>query len=126
MAARPRYLAAQVRRDLAQKMVLVAGPRQVGKTTLARSLPGAAGALPGGVYNFGGGNTLSTYETAGKVLASPKLYRAAVEGVTAASEYLPRFMLYSRFNAWGRQRDVPVAPQQTFRQWYLKNRGEQS
>ena len=29
----------------------------------------AAGALPGGVYNFGGGNTLSTYETAGKVLA---------------------------------------------------------
>lgn len=43
MPARPRYLATQVRRDLAQKMVLVAGPRQVGKTTLARSLPGAAG-----------------------------------------------------------------------------------
>lgn len=29
----------------------------------------AAGALPGGVYNFGSGNTLSTYETAVKVLA---------------------------------------------------------
>lgn len=43
MPTRPRYLAAQLRRDLAQKMVLVAGPRQVGKTTLARSLPGAAG-----------------------------------------------------------------------------------
>jgi len=42
MPARPRYLAAQVRRDLAQKMVLVAGPRQVGKTTLARGLPEAA------------------------------------------------------------------------------------
>jgi hypothetical protein len=42
MPARPRYLTAQVRRDLVQKMVLVAGPRQVGKTTLARSLPGAA------------------------------------------------------------------------------------
>lgn len=65
-------------------------------------------------------------QAAGKVLANPKLYRAAVEGVTAASEYLPRFMLYSRFNAWGRQRDVPVAPQQTFRQWYIKNRGQQS
>jgi uncharacterized protein len=36
-----RYLAPQVRRDLARKMVFVAGPRQVGKTTLARSLPGA-------------------------------------------------------------------------------------
>jgi hypothetical protein len=37
-----RYLDAQVRRDLERKMVFVAGPRQVGKTTLARSLPGAA------------------------------------------------------------------------------------
>jgi hypothetical protein len=36
-----RYLDAQVRRDLARKMVFVAGPRQVGKTTLARSLPHA-------------------------------------------------------------------------------------
>lgn len=36
-----RYLAQQVRRDLARKMVFVAGPRQVGKTTLALSLPGA-------------------------------------------------------------------------------------
>ena len=36
-----RYLAPDVRRDLARKMVFLAGPRQVGKTTLARSLPGA-------------------------------------------------------------------------------------
>ena len=42
MASRPRYLASQVRRDLARKMVFVAGPRQVGKTTLALSLPGAS------------------------------------------------------------------------------------
>jgi predicted AAA+ superfamily ATPase len=33
-----RYIAAQVRRDLARKMVFIAGPRQVGKTTLARML----------------------------------------------------------------------------------------
>jgi len=38
----PRYLQAAVRRDLARKMVFVAGPRQVGKTTLALSLPGAS------------------------------------------------------------------------------------
>jgi predicted AAA+ superfamily ATPase len=37
-----RYLEAQVRKDLRRKMVFVAGPRQVGKTTLARALPGAA------------------------------------------------------------------------------------
>jgi uncharacterized protein len=41
MDARARYLRAQVVRDLARKMVFVAGPRQVGKTTLARSLPDA-------------------------------------------------------------------------------------
>jgi hypothetical protein len=38
-----RYLTAQVQADLARKMVFVAGPRQVGKTTLARALPGARG-----------------------------------------------------------------------------------
>ncbi len=37
-----RYLAPQVRRDLEQKMVFVGGPRQVGKTTLARQLLGRA------------------------------------------------------------------------------------
>ena len=41
MVETPRYLAQQVRRDLAKKMVFLAGPRQVGKTTLARSVPGA-------------------------------------------------------------------------------------
>ena len=38
---RPRYLTAALRRDLARKMAFVAGPRQVGKTTLALALPGA-------------------------------------------------------------------------------------
>jgi len=41
MAITTRYLVPQLRRDLTKKMVFVAGPRQVGKTTLARSLPGA-------------------------------------------------------------------------------------
>jgi len=33
-----RYLAGQVQKDLARKMVFVSGPRQVGKTTLARQI----------------------------------------------------------------------------------------
>ena len=37
---RIRFLTSQVLRDLDRKMVFVAGPRQVGKTTLARNLPG--------------------------------------------------------------------------------------
>lgn len=35
-----RYLESQIRRDLLKKMVFIAGPRQVGKTTLAQSLSG--------------------------------------------------------------------------------------
>jgi L-lactate dehydrogenase complex protein LldF len=60
---------------------------------------------------------------AGKLLSSPKLYRAAVEAAGAGVEHLPRIMMYNRLNAWGRQREVPAAPLMTFRQWYLENRG---
>ena len=41
MSRTPRYLVPQVLHDLREKMTFVAGPRQVGKTTLAKSLPGA-------------------------------------------------------------------------------------
>ncbi len=40
MSDRQRYLKKQVQADLERKMVFVAGPRQVGKTTLARGLAG--------------------------------------------------------------------------------------
>lgn len=39
MKTHRRYLEPQIEHDLDRKMVFVAGPRQVGKTTLARSLP---------------------------------------------------------------------------------------
>jgi len=46
MSVITRHLASQVEKDLKRKMVFVAGPRQVGKTTLACSLPhGKAGYL---------------------------------------------------------------------------------
>ena len=61
-------------------------------------------------------------QAAGKVLSSPRLYRAAVEATGAGLERLPRFLMYNRLNAWGRQREVPQAPGTTFRQWYLAHR----
>jgi predicted AAA+ superfamily ATPase len=42
MATRTRYLRDQIEKDLRRKMVFIAGPRQVGKTTLALGLAGAA------------------------------------------------------------------------------------
>jgi L-lactate dehydrogenase complex protein LldF len=63
-------------------------------------------------------------QVAGKVLSNPKLYRMAVEAAGSGIERLPRFMMYNRLNAWGRQREVPSPPAATFRQWYIANRGK--
>ncbi len=59
---------------------------------------------------------------AGKILVDPKKYRKTMDVADAAIEHLPRFLLYSRMNAWGRQREVPASPDETFHAWYLKNR----
>ncbi len=34
---------------------------------------------------------------------------------------LPRFMLYNPMNPWGRQRELPPAPKESFREWYRQN-----
>jgi hypothetical protein len=46
MHMQKRYLHDQVQEDLERKMVFVAGPRQVGKTTFGLSLPGAESGRP--------------------------------------------------------------------------------
>jgi L-lactate dehydrogenase complex protein LldF len=61
-------------------------------------------------------------KVAGKVLSEPKLYRAAIKAANVAVGTLPRAFIYNPFNAWGKQREVPEAPKQTFRDWYLKKR----
>jgi L-lactate dehydrogenase complex protein LldF len=59
---------------------------------------------------------------AAKVLADPGRYRRAIKATDLALGNLPRFLLYSRFNAWGRQRENPTAPAETFHEWYVKHR----
>jgi hypothetical protein len=36
---------------------------------------------------------------------------------------LPRFAIYNGLNAWGKDREMPHPPAETFHQWYVKNRG---
>ncbi|OON39991.1 4Fe-4S ferredoxin [Izhakiella australiensis] len=55
---------------------------------------------------------------AGKVLASPKLYRAMVDTSNTLLPKLPRFVVYNPLNAWGEQREVPETPKQSFHSWY--------
>ena len=39
---------------------------------------------------------------------------------------LPRFMIYNRFNAWGKQRELPPMPNQSFRELYRQRKNEES
>ncbi|USI73898.1 lactate utilization protein B [Sphingomonas morindae] len=61
-------------------------------------------------------------KAAGALLANPALYRAALPVANSALRHLPRFVIYNRMNTWGRGREVPHAPKQTFHQWYKDNR----
>ena len=63
-------------------------------------------------------------KAAGVVLSHPAVYRKAVEAGNVALGALPRFVIYNGLNAWGKHREVPHAPEQTFHQWYEKNRGD--
>jgi len=48
----------------------------------------------------------------------PSLYRLSGALARAIVPRLPRFLVYNRFNAWGRQRDLPEFPQSSFREQY--------
>jgi L-lactate dehydrogenase complex protein LldF len=58
----------------------------------------------------------------GTTLAHPALFHAAESVGEAALAHLPRLLLYNPLNPWGKHREMPAVPRQTFRQWYLENR----
>jgi len=60
----------------------------------------------------------------GWVLRSPWLYRLAGTAGRWGQRIVPRFLIYNRWNAWGRQRELPVFPAASFRDQY-KQRHEQ-
>jgi len=62
-------------------------------------------------------------KAAGELLSRPAAYRAAVGAADGALAHLPRFALYNTLNAWGKHRENPHPPQQTFHDWYQANRG---
>jgi hypothetical protein len=62
-------------------------------------------------------------KAAGALFARPAVYRAAIERTNEALASLPRFVIYNGLNAWGKGREMPHPPAQTFHQWYNKNRG---
>lgn len=58
----------------------------------------------------------------GKLFANPKLYRLAGKMGRGFLHIAPKFMVYNQLNTWTLHRDLPPAPRQSFRDWYVENR----
>lgn len=62
---------------------------------------------------------------AGWLFVHPALYRLGGKVARMALKVLPRWMVYHRFNAWGRARELPHNPGPSFQEWY-RNREKRS
>lgn len=62
---------------------------------------------------------------AGVLLSSPRLYNVAGGVGRAALRWAPRWMIYNRFNLWGRQRELPLPPKESFREWHARTHREE-
>ncbi len=54
----------------------------------------------------------------GKILGSPRLWRGSGWLIRKMLSTMPRALIYNPLNTWGRQRELPQAPKQSFRDWY--------
>jgi L-lactate dehydrogenase complex protein LldF len=66
-------------------------------------------------------------KAAAQVLRRPWLYRLGGRIARMQLRYLPRFAVYNHWNIWGRHRELPDPPKESFREMYRKqnktNRG---
>jgi L-lactate dehydrogenase complex protein LldF len=59
---------------------------------------------------------------AGWTLAKPGRYRWAGKLARWALRIFPRWMIYNKLNTWGRGRELPEVPKQSFKEWHKKNK----
>ncbi|QDT24719.1 LutB/LldF family L-lactate oxidation iron-sulfur protein [Gimesia panareensis] len=55
----------------------------------------------------------------------PRLYKLGGKMARWIVPKLPRFLLYNRLNDWGKQRELPEFPKQSFREWMKQNHDKQ-
>lgn len=58
-------------------------------------------------------------KVAGWVLSMPRIYRFFGKIARISLKNLPKQLIYNKWNIWGRSRNLPEAPGQSFREWYL-------
>ncbi len=60
---------------------------------------------------------------AGNVLSHGGRYNFMGKAARTALKIAPRALVYNRFNAWGKSRELPTVPAESFKEWYEKHRG---
>ena len=60
-------------------------------------------------------STLWVMRQASRVMRRPSAYAIMGGCLRSLMRVLPRFVLYSRFNGWGREHELPLAPKHSFR-----------
>lgn len=64
-----------------------------------------------------------TLRLAGRILNSPRWYGWSGRCARLCLRWLPRALVYNRWNVWGRQRELPVPPRRSFRElWEQRQR----
>lgn len=58
----------------------------------------------------------------GMVFGSPHFYRKVGRLMRRAARFMPNKWIYNRRNVWGKSREIPPMPKESFRDWYMKNR----
>jgi L-lactate dehydrogenase complex protein LldF len=61
---------------------------------------------------------------ASAVFQHPWLYRTAGWMARKVMPLVPRFLIYNRLNKWGKQRELPEFPKQSFREAYRRHQAE--
>lgn len=69
---------------------------------------------------------VASMKLAGWVFRRPKLYRMLGWCARKVVNRLPRFLVYNRFNKWGRQRELPKFPARSFRERFRERHERQS
>ena len=57
---------------------------------------------------------------AGSALSRNGLYNFMGKAARVALKWAPRSAVYNRFNSWGRSRDLPEVPTESFKEWYAR------
>ncbi len=68
----------------------------------------------------------STYRAAGQVLSRPFLFRWLGRAGRWLLKVLPDRLIYHPRNSWGRSRDMPKPPDESFGEWFKRNRTDSS